>query len=154
MDKKKDIFDRIMQLGILKRFYPLYEQYKEVLLYLFFGALTFIVSISSYAFFELILGVTPLVSNVFSWILAVSFAYITNRIWVFKDTATGCSNIIKEIFSFFTGRVLTLIIEEIILLVGISFLHFGSITVKVVAQIVVIVLNYFISKILVFNTKG
>lgn len=151
--KKEDIFDRIMQWGFLKRFYPLYAQYKEILLYLFFGGLTFVVSIVSYAFFELTVGLTPLIANIFSWILAVSFAYITNRIWVFKNTASGWKDIVREIVSFFGGRLLTLGIEEVILLVGISVLLLNSIAVKIIAQIVVIVLNYFISKILIFNTK-
>ena len=153
MYEKNDIFDRIMQWGFLKRFYPVYVQYKEILLYLFFGGLTFIVSIASYAFFELAAGFTPLIANVFSWVLAVSFAYITNRIWVFEDTASGLGNIIREIASFFGGRLLTLAIEEVILLVGIVVLMLNSILVKVIAQIVVIVLNYFISKLFIFNTK-
>lgn len=153
MYKKDDIFDRIIQWGFFKRFYPIYAQYKEILLYLFFGGLTFVVSIASYAFFEMIVGFTPLIANVFSWMLAVSFAYITNRIWVFEDTASGLGNIMREIVSFFGGRILTLVIEEVILLIGISILLLNSILIKVIAQIVVIVLNYFISKLLIFNTK-
>lgn len=153
MDDKKDIFDRIMEWGILKRFYPLYKQYKEILLYLFFGGLTFIVSISSYVLFEKGMHFDPLLANVFSWILAVAFAYITNRVWVFKNVANSFSGAVREVAAFFGGRVATLVIEEILLLVGISVLHLDSILVKVIAQIVVIVLNYFISKIIVFNAK-
>lgn len=151
--KKRKISDYIVQWRFFKRFYPIYAQYKEILLYLFFGGLTFVVSIASYAFFEMIVGFTPLIANVFSWMLAVSFAYITNRIWVFEDTASGLRNIMREIVSFFGGRILTLVIEEVILLIGISILLLNSILIKVIAQIVVIVLNYFISKLLIFNTK-
>lgn len=151
--KKRKISDYIVQWRFFKRFYPIYAQYKEILLYLFFGGLTFVVSIASYAFFEMIVGFIPLIANVFSWMLAVSFAYITNRIWVFEDTASGLRNIMREIVSFFGGRILTLVIEEVILLIGISILLLNSILIKVIAQIVVIVLNYFISKLLIFNTK-
>ena len=71
--ENKDIFDRIMELGILKPLYPIYHQHKEILLYLFFGGLTFIVSIGSYAFFEISIKLEPLIANIFSWILAVLF---------------------------------------------------------------------------------
>lgn len=149
----RDIFDRIMGLKILKPFYPIYHQHKEILLYLFFGGLTFIVSIGSYAFFDISIKLEPLIANIFSWILAVLFAYITNRIWVFQNTAGGFADILKEILSFFGGRVVTLIMEEIILYVGIEILSVNSIAVKVIGQIVVIVSNYFISKIVVFRNR-
>ena len=58
-----------------------------------------------------------------------------------------------EAFHFFTGRLFTLIVEEAILLIFISELHFNSIVVKVVAQVVVVVLNYIISKLIVFREK-
>lgn len=126
---------------------------KEIGLYLFFGILSFIVSISSYAFFEYVCKVSPLIANCFSWVLAVSFAYITNRTWVFTDKAHGFEAVVKETFAFFTGRIATLLVEEAILYVGISIFSFHSMFVKIVGQIVVIVLNYFVSKLLVFNTR-
>ena len=153
MKKQKDIFDRIVSLKCFSFAYPFYEKYKELLLYLFFGGLAFVVSISSYAFCEVILGFTPLIANLFSWILAVAFAYTTNRIWVFESCADGVQGIIKEAISFFGGRIATLVVEEIILFMGINLLVCNSIAVKVVAQIVVIILNYFISKLWIFNTK-
>lgn len=153
MDKKEDIFDRLMSWKALRIFKPFYKANKEVLLYLFFGGLTFIVSIGSYMLFEFIAGMPPLIANLFSWIFAVSFAYVTNRIWVFSDIAHGVSKVMKEIVAFFMGRVATLALEELILFVGITVLGFGSVAVKVIGQIVVIISNYFISKIVVFNTR-
>jgi len=78
---KPDIFDKIMHLPGLRVFEPLYKKYKEVLLYLFFGVLTTVVSIGSYAFFNVTLGINELIANVISWVLAVLFAFFTNRIW-------------------------------------------------------------------------
>lgn len=151
--KERDIFDRIMSLGLFDFIRPFYEQHKEILLYLFFGGLTFVVSISSYALCEYQLNFLPLVANIFSWILAVTFAYITNRIWVFTDTADGFIPVIRECAAFFEGRLATLALEEIILYVGVSVLTFHSLLVKIIAQILVIVSNYFISKLFVFRTK-
>lgn len=153
MNEKDDIFDCIMRLSCLSFIFPFYKKNKEILLYLFFGGLTFLVSIGSYAFFEFIFRMSPLIANIFSWILAVGFAYITNRIWVFTTIAHEGKKILKEISVFFTGRVITLIVEETILFVGISILGFGSIVVKIIGQIIVIILNYFISKIIVFSSK-
>ena len=151
--EKKDIFDKIMDLKIFGFFRPFYSKHKEVLLYLLFGALTFVVSIASYAFFDVVLGITPLIANLFSWVLAVLFAYVTNRKWVFSDVEHTVIGILREITTFFGGRVFTLILEEAILYVGITLMSIGSIPVKVVGQVVVIVTNYVISKLLVFRAK-
>ena len=119
-----------------------------MLLYLFFGGLTFVISVITYAFFNVSLGMNELVANIFSWILAVLFAFFTNRIWVFDGKTNGA----KEFFvHFFGGRVATLVVEEVILFVFITKLGFGSMVVKIAAQIIVIVLNYVISKLWVFR---
>ena len=151
MKKEKDIFDRIMEFPVLRIFNPFYKKNKEILLYLFFGGLTFIVSIASYAFFNIQLGWNALVANIGSWILAVAFAYITNRIWVFDSNAETTADFIKEITSFVGGRVATLEIEELILFIFITNLGMNSMLVKIVAQVIVIVLNYVISKLIVFK---
>lgn len=150
MTEKRDVFDKIMTLPILHIFEPFYKKNKEVLLYLFFGGLTFCVSIASYAFFDIALAMNELVANVLSWILAVTFAYITNKIWVFDAATHSAGEVAKQMVSFFGGRVATLVIEELILLVFVTLLAFPSVPVKVVAQVIVIVLNYVISKFLVF----
>ena len=149
MQEKRDIFDRMMALPILNIFEPFYKKNKEVLLYLFFGGLTFIVSIATYAVFNVSMGINELIANVMSWVLAVLFAFATNRVWVFQAP----TEFLKQMLSFFGGRVVTLVIEEIILLVFITWLGFNSMVVKVIAQVIVIVLNYVISKFWIFKDK-
>lgn len=151
--EKKDIFDRIMLLPGLRNFYDLYAKYKSILLYIFFGGLTTIVSIGSFILFEDGLHIHALLANILSWVCAVSFAYVTNRIWVFASKAKGVQ-IIKEMVAFFAGRLLTLGLEEALLLVFVTWLAFDSTLIKVLAQIVVLVLNYVISKVLVFRSKN
>ena len=68
-ETKPDIFDKIMHLPGLRVFEPLYKKYKEVLLYLFFGVLTTVVSIGSYALFNVAMGINELIANVISWVL-------------------------------------------------------------------------------------
>lgn len=150
--QEKDIFDRIMELPVLRIVNPFYKKNKEILLYLFFGGLTFLVSISSYAVFNIRIGWNALTANIASWILAVAFAYVTNRAWVFKSSTDRGSNLIKEITGFVGGRIATLVIEELILFIFITELGMNSILVKIVAQVIVITLNYVISK-LVFRPQ-
>ena len=152
MEKKKDIFDRIMALPGLRLFEPLYVRYKEILLYLFFGVLTTAVSIGSYWLFCRT-GIDPLISNVFSWILAVLFAYITNSIWVFDARPATFRERLVQMAGFFGGRVATLLMEEAVLLVGIKWLGGNDMAVKIIAQVLVLVGNYIISKCLVFRKK-
>lgn len=148
---KEDIFDKIMKLPLLNIFEPFYKKNKEVLLYLFFGGLAFIVSIATYAFFNVTLGINELIANVISWVITVAFAFFTNRIWVFNSPTNGVKEFISQLISFFGGRIVTLIIEEAILLTFITWLGFPSMIIKVIAQVVVIVLNYVISKLVVFK---
>ena len=144
------MFDRIMSLPGLKYFYGTYEKHKAALLYIFFGGLTTAVSIGSFIFANAFLHINELIANIISWVLAVLFAYITNRIWVFNSTAKG-KKILTEAISFFSGRLLTLGIEETILLIFTTWLKLNGIFVKIAAQFIVLILNYFISKILVFH---
>lgn len=146
MGTEKDIFDKTMELPILRILNSFYKKNKELLLYLFFGGLTFLVSISSYAVFNIRIGWNALTANIASWILAVAFAYVTNRTWVFESSTDRGSNLIKEIISFVGGRIATLVFEELILFVFVTALEMNSILVKIVAQVIVIALNYVISK--------
>ncbi len=148
----QDIFDRIMSLKIFAKLYPFYQKYKAVLLYIFFGGLTTVVSIGSFYICNTLFAINELLSNAVSWILAVLFAYVTNRIWVFNSNATGKA-IVKEIFAFFSGRFTTFLVEEVILFIFITLLSFNGLVVKTAAQVFVLVSNYFISKILVFSEK-
>ena len=148
---RPDIFDRIMAWRLLRPLRPFYEKYKEPLLYLFFGGLTTLLSIFLYWLFAHPLGVPPLAANVVSWILCVAFAYVTNRTWVFRDKARGAKGILREAASFTAGRLATLGLEELILWLGISVLGVSDLVVKILAQVLVIVGNYLISKFLVFK---
>ena len=151
--KKEDIFDRLMHLPGLRIFEKFYKKNKEVLLYLLFGGLTTIVSIGTFAWFNVGMHMNELIANVISWIFAVTFAYVTNKIWVFQSQTTCFRDLCMELGKFFGGRLATLGVEELILFVFISLMHWNSILVKLIAQVVIVILNYIISKIFVFKEK-
>ncbi len=148
---KKDIFDRIMEFPGLRVFEAFYRRHKEMLLYLFFGGAAFVISVASYAIANVGLGINELVANLISWILAVMFSFFTNRTWVFEGKTNAWMEFWTQMFRFFMGRVVTLLMEELILFVFITWMQLESIPVKISAQIVVIVLNYVISKMWIFK---
>ena len=122
---------------------------KEFILYAVFGTIAFIVSIGSYAFFNIGFGINELIANA----LAVLFSYVTNKKWVFKAPTPTRTAFFIQMFAFFSGRFMTLIIEEAIIFVFITLLKYPSMWVKLAAQVVVVILNYVISKLLVFRDR-
>ena len=136
----------------VKKTCQLLMKYKEQLLYLFFGGLSFLVSISTFAYFEKILNINELLSNILSWIVTVLFAFLTNRVWVFSSKTKNWKEFVRQMYSFYMGRVVTLVIEELILLIFVTWLNLNSIVVKLIAQVLVIILNYIISKFVVFKS--
>ncbi len=146
-----DIFDRIMRLPLLRLFEPFYRAHREVLLYLFFGGLSFVLNIALFVILNGLLHINELIANVFCWIACVLFQYVTNKTWVFDGKTGSTKELLKQMSSFFGGRLFTLGVEEAILAVFITWLGFNNVTVKIAAQIAVIVLNYIISKLVVFR---
>lgn len=152
--EKRDIFDKIMHLPVIRILEPFYKKYKSVLLYLFFGGLTTILSIIVFwAFGDGILGFNEHIANAISWIAAVTFAFLTNRTWVFNAPVDSVKAFFKQAMDFYGGRLLTFAIEEIILLVFVTILSLNELAVKISAQVIVLVLNYVISKLFVFKKK-
>ena len=121
---------------------------KELFLYIVFGILTTLVNIITYLFFTRIFGINYLISNIFAWIVSVLFAYVTNRIWVFESRN---ANIIKEISLFFGGRLFSGIADVGLMYVFIEILSVNDFISKIIIQILVIILNYLISKLIVFK---
>ena len=137
------------------RIKKIYLKNKKIINYLIFGILSTAINLIIY--YGLTLTVlTPnnafylQLSNIISWIGAVIFAYITNRKYVFESKN---KNIIKECSSFFGARVITLIMDMIIMFIGVTLLKGNDRVIKMISQIVVIISNYLFSKIFVFNIK-
>ena len=119
------------------------------------GAAIRIENRSEFSFARLLGKISPKISTstVISWICAVTFAYITNRIWVFESEAEGKKAIISEAASFYGGRIFTLLVEMFMMWLGYSLLSFNYWVTKIVANVVVLILNYVISKLVVFRKK-
>ncbi len=138
---------------MIEKIKALCVKYKEVLLYLIFGGLTTVVSLVSFWICTYPLHINVLISNVISWICAVTFAYFTNAKWVFEAAPRSRGEAFRQFVSFYAGRLATLGVEEAILFVFVTLLHGNEMLVKVIAQVVVVVLNYVVSKLFVFRKK-
>ena len=154
MKESMDIFDKIMSLPGLRMLFPFYKRHKQVLLYLFFGAVTTVISIGVFSLLNIALGVNEHIANLTSWVLAVLVAFLTNRTMVFETETNSAGAFLAQMIKFYAGRVATLLVEELIIFVFITTLKFDSFTVKLVAQIIIIILNYVISKLFVFKNNG
>lgn len=138
----------------------IYFKHEEVLLYIFYGGLTTVVSFIT-KLVPLYLADKDAMGNfytvyatgcaVFSWICAVTFAFFTNRAYVFKSTANTRSAFWKEFVNFYIGRLASLGIDAGLTAVFIGWLKWNEFLVTLAAQIIILVINYVISKVFVFK---
>ncbi|HBG4644838.1 TPA: GtrA family protein [Clostridioides difficile] len=127
------------------------KKHRETILYLFFGAFTTLVNIVSYLFFTRVILFNFMVANALAWILAVLFAYVTNKFFVFESKRIEIRFVFKEFLSFVSFRLLSGVVEMLIMYVMIDLLFVNDVIVKVFTNIVVIVLNYLFSKMIIFK---
>lgn len=128
--------------------------YKDVIFYAIFGVLTTLVNIISFWVSAHALHFATMTSTIMAWMVAVLFAYLTNRKWVFHSTATNTSDIVKEIISFFSCRLATGIVDWICMFLFVDCLQWNDMVIKFGANVLVIILNYVASKLLIFKKEG
>ena len=141
-----DIFEAIG----LASFVDWYIKKTEAMRYLVFGALSTIVNIVTFAIFNAFAFPT-LVSNSIAWIVAVIFAYVTNKYCVFDTKTIDKKDGAREAGSFLVARLITLGIESVMMWYFVDVLHGNSIIMKIIANIVVIILNFVFSKLFIFK---
>jgi putative flippase GtrA/phosphoserine phosphatase len=143
-DYKPCLFKRFWNWG-----WGVYHKNEELWNYLIVGGLTTVVSIVSYFIARIFLDSVS-ICTVISWICAVSFAYITNRIIVFKSKS---KKVVTELFSFVGSRLFSLLVELGFMLLMANVMHINDRIAKIIVQFIVLVLNYITSKLIVFRKK-
>ncbi len=128
---------------------------KEIIMYLIIGGLTTLVSLGSYYLLTLKLlnpnkAIELTIANVLSWICAVTFAYFTNRIFVFESKN---KEVLKEAIKFYLSRISTLLLEILCMFLLVNLLNINDRISKIIVQILIIIGNYVISKFYVFKSK-
>lgn len=147
-------FGWIFSLPLLRIFRPFYDNHKDIVLYVFFGGLTTIVSLVSFAVPIYVFGINEMIANTISWVLSVAFAFFTNRICVFNSPTKKVSEFFIQLFSFYGGRLFSYGVEMLIIFIFITKLSYNQMLVKIVASVFVLILNYIISKWFVFRKKN
>ena len=126
-------------------------KYKDILLYLIFGVLTTVVNYLVYLPCYNLLGWSAGVSNVLAWVIAVAFAFVTNKPFVFKSHDGTWKTVGPELSKFVGCRIGSGVLETVILLLCVDILGWNGNVWKLVTAVLVIVLNYIGSKFLVFK---
>ena len=130
------------------------KKYKTVILYLAFGGLTTLVNIFTYLYLAKLLGIQYLFSNITAWIVSVLFAYTTNRLFVFMSKGKGLKFIFKECLTFIGCRLFSGLADTACMYLMIDLIHLNDLFVKLLANSLVIVLNYVFSKQIIFKDKN
>lgn len=124
----------------------------EMILYMLFGAGTALIDFSSFALLQTVIGIDQFTSHTISTILAILFAYITNRIWVFKSPKEGFKKLFIEFLKFSEARIGTYFMTMVILFIDkMTFNH--PKTAKMIGLVLTIILNYIFSKLFIFSKK-
>ena len=144
----------------------------EVFSYLFFGVCTTVVNIVVFQTCCSVMGIHALVSNIFAWIFAVAFAYVTNRIFVFHSKENSLRGIVREAGSFVGARLFSLLVDELIIWLMVVVMGYiaaerllagilscplkdaKSLFAKICSNVVVVILNYVLSKMIIFKKGG
>ena len=131
----------------------LFIKYREVISYLFFGGLTTVVNYAAYLlaapFFT-----TTTIPTAIAWVLAVIFAYVTNRIFVFHSQARGAKALLREILTFFGARILSGIADVGFMWIFADHLGFNDKLMKLASNVFVVIFNYVASKLIIFRKNG
>lgn len=136
---------------MLKKLRVLLEAHWDIISYLFFGGLTTVVNYVIYLPVYNLLGLSAAVSNAIAWVVAVAFAYLTNKPFVFKSHDWSAKTVIPELTKFVSCRMASGAMETVILFISVDLLGWNGNIWKLITSVLVVVLNYFASKLLVFK---
>jgi len=139
---------------MIEKIKALIVKYQDMILYVFFGALATLVNTASYYLCYNVLGIPNVPSVLIAWLLAVIFAFFTNKLWVFKSKSFAPEVLKHEIPTFFGARALTGLMDLGIMYLTVDVLHWNATLWKLISNILVIILNYVASKLVIFKKKN
>ncbi len=136
---------------MMQKIRNLVEKYWDVITYLVFGVLTTVVNYLVYLPVYNVLGLSAALSNAIAWVVAVAFAYLTNKPFVFKSHDWSAKTVVPELTKFVSCRIASGVMETLILLVTVDLMRWNGNIWKLVTNVLVVIMNYFGSKLLVFK---
>lgn len=135
----------------MKKISELYKKYKQIILYIFFGVCTTVVNVASYEILYMSTNISNLTSTIIAWLVAVLFAFITNKKYVFNSKSDNLKDKFHKFVSFFVCRGMTGILDVIIMAVAVDYLKLHSLLWKLISNIIVTIINYVTSKLFIFK---
>lgn len=129
----------------------LMKKYSEIIFYLIFGVLTTVINFVTYILATRVINFDIVLSTIIAWVISVLFAYVTNKLYVFNSKQENNAKLLKEFISFILARVFTGILDVAIMYIFVDVLEFNDIIMKILSNIIVIILNYILSKIVIFK---
>jgi len=129
----------------------LFQKYREIIMYLIFGGLTTVVNTVSYFAASFLLGMPAWLSSIVAWVFAVTFAFITNKLYVFQSKTETSAGTLRETIMFFATRLSSLGMQVAIMGIFVDRMNLHEVTFYIIAQIVVLVVNYVASKFWIFK---
>ncbi len=129
----------------------LIHKYYDILAYLFFGVLTTVVNYIVYLPCYNLLHFSAAVSNMVAWVVAVAFAYLTNKPFVFKSHDWSAAVVVPELTKFVGSRIVSGVLETVIILLTVDVLSWNGNVMKLVTSVLVVIFNYVASKLVVFR---
>lgn len=125
----------------------------ELFIYCFFGGLTTLVNIVTFSLAYQLFGWSWPISNAFSWVCSVLFAFITNKLWVFHSKTESVKELTWEFSKFLFARLVSFGLDMACMYLMIDILHTGNMPAKIVTQVFIVIANYIFSKLFIFNSK-
>ena len=129
----------------------LVKKHWDIITYLFFGVLTTVINYLVYLPIYNLLGLSAAISNGIAWAVAVAFAYLTNKPFVFKSNDWSRETVIPELTKFVGCGVASGLAETLILFLVVDLLGWNGNIWKLVTNVLVVIMNYFGSKLVVFK---
>lgn len=130
----------------------IYKKFKPLVAYGFFGVLTTVINIASYWMTYDVLAWSNVPSNIVAWVLSVAFAFVTNKLWVFESKELSRDVVLSELWRFVAARLGTGLVDLAVMWLGVDVLGGPAVPLKVAANVVVIILNFVLSKLIVFRS--
>ena len=137
----------------MEKLLSLLSKYKSLITYGIFGVLTTLINIGIYTLCYQQIGIGNVVSNIIAWVVAVLFAFVTNKIWVFESKSLEPAVLVAEAVSFFGCRLATGVLDIVIMYMTVDMLALNSTIMKCISNVLVIIVNYVASKFVIFK-KG
>ncbi len=131
----------------------LLKKYRMLISYGIFGVLSTIINIAAYYLCYTMAGIPNVPSTIIAWVAAVIFAFLTNKVFVFESKSFSPEIFWREAVQFFGCRLLTGIMDVVIMFVAVDLMAWNSLVWKVISNVLVIILNYVASKLIIFKKK-